>query len=116
MTLAQQRRIGPGEEPEWAPAEDHAARHPGALEYAKIGLVLATVTAVEVAIYYAGISHNLLVALLVLLSVSKFSLVILWFMHLRFDNRIFSMLFALGLLLIAAVASVIVSTLGGKLV
>ena len=54
MTLAEYRKRG-GVEP--AQKEDHAAdaahaeRHPGPLEYAQIGLILALITGVEVAIY-----------------------------------------------------------------
>lgn len=94
----------------------HAERHPGALEYAQIGVILAIVTAIEVAIYYAGVSHRLLVICLIALSILKFSLVVLWFMHLKFDNRIFSSLFVLGLLLAMAIFTVALATVGGKLV
>jgi len=56
------------------------------------------------------------VALLIALSILKFSLVVLWFMHLKFDNRLFSQLFVGGLLLALSVFVVAVATLHGKLV
>ncbi len=94
----------------------HAERHPGPLEYAQIGAILAVITAFEVAIYYIGVSHTLLVIALIALSLIKFSMVVLWFMHLKFDNRIFSSMFVLGLLLAMAIFTVALATVGGKLV
>ena len=113
MTLAQYRKDRP--EPE---AHDEAGGHghPSALEYAKIGTILTVITAVEVGIYYVDMSHTLLVVFLVVLSAVKFSMVVLWFMHLRFDNRLFSQLFVGGLLLTFAIFMVALATVGGKLV
>lgn len=97
--------------------EEHAgSNHPSALEYVQIGVVLAIVTAAEVALYYLNLDHNLLVAVLMVLSAFKFALVVLWFMHLKFDNRIFSTAFTGGFLLAMSIFVVVISTLGGKLV
>jgi cytochrome c oxidase subunit 4 len=117
MTLAQYRKGAP--EPEEHAEAAHEAgghAHPGAVEYAKIGAFLAFVTAVEVGLYYIDMSHTLLVVVLIILSALKFSLVVLWFMHLRFDNPLFSQLFAGGMLLTFAVFMVALATVGGKLV
>src|SRR3990172_8800270 len=118
MTLAELRKRRATAQPAVEPVVHvtHEERHPGPLEYAQIGLVLAIVTAIEVAIYYLDIAHGLLVTFLVILSTIKFSLVVLWFMHLKFDNRLFSSMFVLGLLLALAVFTVALSTVGGKLV
>jgi hypothetical protein len=40
----------------------------------------------------------------------------MWFMHLRFDNRLFSTFFVGGLMLVATLFVVVLATLGGKLV
>ncbi len=119
MTLAEYRKRKGITRPEAeVHAEDavHAEKHPGALEYAQIGVVLAVVTMIEVAIYYMGLAHALLVVSLIALSVLKFSLVVLWFMHLKFDNRLFTSMFVLGLVLAMAIFTVALSTVGGKLV
>ena len=50
------------------------------------------------------------------LSATKFSMVVLWFMHLKFDNRIFSTMFILGFILALSVFTVALATVGGKLV
>ncbi len=116
MTLAESRGIkGPVErEP---PAEQPEERaHPGPLEYIKIGTILAVITAVEVAVYYIEALEDVLIPILIVLSALKFSMVVMWFMHLRFDNRLFSGLFVGGLMLAAALFVVVLATLGGGLV
>lgn len=117
MTLADYRKIRP-EDVHSAEAGEEAGghSHPGALEYVQIGAVLAVVTALEVGLYYLDLAHDLLVVLLIVLSALKFSLVVLWFMHLRFDNTLFSRLFAGGFMLALAVFLVALATLHGKLV
>lgn len=93
----------------------HDDKHPGALEYVQIGTILAIITAVEVALYYIDMDFTLLVALLIMLSVVKFSMVVLWFMHLKFDATLFTVLFTSGLALTFAVFTVAVAALGGSL-
>lgn len=118
MTLADYRKIRPedaGHAEAGQEAGGHA--HPGAREYVQIGLVLAVVTAIEVGLYYIeDLSHDLLVVLLMVLSALKFSLVVLWFMHLKFDNTLFSRLFAGGFALALTIFAVALATLHGKLV
>ncbi|HZP56696.1 MAG TPA: cytochrome C oxidase subunit IV family protein [Dehalococcoidia bacterium] len=90
------------------------ARHPGVGEYVNIGLLLALITAVEVAVYYIDIA-GLIVPVLLVLSAAKFLLVVLFFMHLRFDNRLFSTFFSGGFVLAVAVFIVVLATLGASL-
>src|SRR3990172_9599126 len=113
MTLAEYRKDRP--QPEGTHEEGHEPgghEHPGALEYAQIGLVLAVITAVEVGIYYVDMSQDLLVVMLMILSAVKLSMFVLWFMHLKFDNNLFSRLFAGGLALTFAVFTVALATVG----
>jgi len=93
----------------------HDAKHPSALEYVQIGIILAIITAVEVALYYVDMNFTLLVVILLALSVVKFTMVVLWFMHLKFDPRLFSILFAGGMALTFAVFTVALAVLGGSL-
>ncbi len=119
MTLADYRKQRGDpviSEAEVEAAESHVDHHPGVLEYAQIGLVLFVITCLEVGMYYIGLSHNALVAVLLVMSLVKFTLVVLWFMHLRFDSRLFSTLFLLGLLTAAAVFTVVIAALRGQLV
>ena len=77
--------------------EEHA--HPGSGEYIRVALILGVITAIEVAIYYFDLNKFTLVTALFLLSAAKFALVALFFMHLKFDNKIFSTFFAGGLVM-----------------
>ena len=116
MTLADYRKQQATEDSP-AAAEAHAGQeHPSALQYAQIGIVLAIITASEVGLYYVDFSRGALVGLLMALSALKFVLVVLWFMHLKFDNRLFSTLFDAGIVLAVAIFTVALSTVGGQLV
>jgi cytochrome c oxidase subunit IV len=119
MTLAEYRKRQPSEgAPIEAPSHEreHIEKHPGPLEYLQIGLILGVITAIEVGIYYMGLSHTLLVIALIIFSAAKFTLVVLWFMHLKFDHPLFSTMFVLGFMLAAAIFAVALATIDGKLV
>ncbi len=75
----------------------HAGRHPSPKEYIRIAVILAVITAAEVAIYYIEGIGEYLVPLLLLFSLMKFALVVLWFMHLKFDNKLYARFFLMGL-------------------
>lgn len=90
--------------------------HPTATVYIQVGLALAFVTGLEVALYYVNIAQGVLAALLLSLSALKFVVVALWFMHLRFDNRLFTVLFAGGIALAVVLLAVVLATLGASLV
>ena len=76
---------------------EHA--HPSPRVYVKVALFLAAITAVEVAISYAGLPKFATISLLFVLSAVKFFMVASFFMHLRFDSRVFTMMFVGGLTL-----------------
>lgn len=116
MTLAEYRRKrGEPILPE-GHAEAHAEKHPGVLEYTQIGLILFVITAIEVGIYYVGLGFTTLVIALIVLSLIKFSLVVAWFMHLRFDNKLFMTFFIAGLFTALIVFTVVLTALHGQLV
>ena len=82
--------------------EEHVATgehaHPGPAEYVKVALVLSVVTTIEVAAYYVtALPRPVFSAALLIMMVVKFSLVGLWFMHLRFDSRTYARFFVMGL-------------------
>lgn len=84
-------------------AENHGDEHGHGhgltdMGYVKVALVLAALTGLEVALTYMHIGA-LFMPLLLLLMVIKFVTVVSFFMHLRFDNKIFSWLFYSGLFL-----------------
>jgi cytochrome c oxidase subunit 4 len=84
--------------------------HPSELEYIKVAAVLAAITLAEVLVYYAKSLGKLLALILVVLSTIKFSMVVLWFMHLRFDSRLFRRLFVTGMALALFVYGIVLTT------
>jgi caa(3)-type oxidase subunit IV len=75
----------------------HGAGHPSPKEYVRIGLILFVLTALEVAASYTGVSGSILIPTLFVLALVKFALVVLWFMHLKFDDRRYARFFVMGL-------------------
>lgn len=67
--------------------------HPGWKTYTMIAVILAIITAAEVAVFYIPALAAALVPILVTLSAGKFILVVMFYMHLKFDSRIFSGVF-----------------------
>ena len=74
--------------------------HPGERTYVGIAVILAVLTAAEVATYYFEDQlGGLLVPALIVMMIVKFFLVVAWFMHLRFDSNVFTRMFVSGLFL-----------------
>jgi cytochrome c oxidase subunit IV len=82
------------------PAHEHAGDrpHPPIMQYVLIAAILAIITAIEVATYYIDAIHGALVYILIVLSVLKFVIVVSYYMHLKFDNRLLTWIFGLGML------------------
>ena len=72
--------------------------------YAVVGLILAIITLVEFLIFYVESLGVLLIPIMLILSLMKFVIVVAFFMHLRFDNKLFTYLFFAGFLLAAVIA------------
>lgn len=70
--------------------------------YIVIALILAAITALEVSTYYVDFGPLFLPSLLIMM-VIKFVMVVSYFMHLKFDNKLFSWLFYTGLFLAVGV-------------
>jgi cytochrome c oxidase subunit 4 len=96
--------------PEGAVAGEHA--HPGAKEYLAIATILTVLTAIEVAVFYIPAMHPMLVPTLLTLSAVKFALVAMFYMHLKFDSRIFSWLFVVPMILAAVVILALLKLFG----
>ena len=87
---------------------DHAAmgmvkEHPTWSTYWKVAVVLTLITVVEVWIYYipAIKDSRAFVPMLLTMSAVKFAIVVMFYMHLRYDHKLFRVLFT-GPLIIAA--------------
>ena len=84
---------------------EHA--HPGPKTYTIIGVILAIITAAEVWAYTFEPLRAALVPILLVLSATKFVMVVGFYMHLRFDHPLFTGVFGFGL----AVAGSIITAL-----
>jgi cytochrome c oxidase subunit IV len=93
-------------------AEPELAHHPGPKQYVMVAILLAIATALEVGLYYLDMPHALFVAMLLFFAMVKFSLVVLWFMHLRFDSPIFRQLFVAGLMLAVTIYVIVLVIFG----
>src|SRR5690606_37117340 len=83
--------------------EDHTSGHPTWRTYVVVGTILTIITAIEVAIFYVPQVASVLVPSLLLLSALKFFIVVLFYMHLKFDDRLFGRVFFAPLFLAALV-------------
>ena len=91
--------------------DDHPGDHWSDLKFVYLALGLAVITAIEVALsYMVDDLGAFFLPLLLGLMLIKFFSVVLFFMHLKFDNRLFSVMFYLGLGLAIAVYTVTLLT------
>ena len=78
--------------------DDHPGEHWTDLKFVYLALGLAAITAIEVALsYMVDDLGRLFLPLLIILMLIKFFSVVSYFMHLKFDNRLFSLMFYMGL-------------------
>ena len=74
--------------------------HPTPKQYVHFAVILGVLTAIEVALYYTESTVGVFTdPLLMILAVSKFVIVVGWFMHLRFENSLVNRFFAGGMIL-----------------
>jgi cytochrome c oxidase subunit 4 len=67
--------------------------------YLRVAAILVMVTLIEVGVFYVPAFQGILVPVLLVLSAFKFVLVVMFYMHLKSDNRFFTFLFGGPLLL-----------------
>jgi cytochrome c oxidase subunit 4 len=95
-----------------APGASPHADHASVRTYVRVALVLTAITALEVGVIYIRFLTPIIVPLLLAMSAAKFALVVMFFMHLRYDGRSLTALFV-GPLLIAVGLGVALMTLPG---
>jgi cytochrome c oxidase subunit IV len=78
-------------------ADDHA--HPGTMTYVVVGIILAILTALEVAVIYIPALSAVALPILLVLTTAKFALVVMYYMHLKMDNPIFTWVFVAPMML-----------------
>ncbi len=78
--------------------------HPGVGTYLAVAGMLTIITLVEVGVFYVPAFQKVLAPILITLSAAKFSLVVMFYMHLKSDHRLFTLIFTAPLLIAVAVA------------
>lgn len=94
-------------------SEEHT--HPTPAQYWKIAVVLAVLTAIEVAMFYIDRElglESLNAFILISLALLKFVIVVGWYMHLRFEKPMLNRFFAAGFILAMSLYLVVLAALG----
>jgi cytochrome c oxidase subunit 4 len=78
---------------------EHSKGHASRGTYWMIALILGIATLLEVAVFYVPLLHSVIVPILLVLSTVKFALVAAFFMHLRYDRPVLTVVFAGGLVM-----------------
>jgi cytochrome c oxidase subunit 4 len=84
--------------------------------YLKVAAILSVITALEFAVIYIRRLTPILIPLLLTLSAGKFALVVMYFMHLRYDRKPLTFLFVAPLLLAVGLAVAVMTLHGDFLV
>ncbi len=115
--MAEHPEHSTGIAPEQAHAMGEVHEHPTWAIYWKVAVILTLITVVEVWIYYipAIVQSHAFVPLLLSMSALKFAIVVLFYMHLKYDHRLFRALFT-GPLIVAMTTIVALMFLFGHLV
>ena len=90
--------------------------HPTWSTYWKVALILTVITVIEVWAYYIPtlVESRIFVPFLLILSAIKFAIVVMFYMHLKYDHKIFRALFT-GPLIVAVVTIVSLLFLFGQI-
>ena len=88
------------------------AAHPTPRTYIIIAALLAVITGAEVWIFYIEALRSVLIPMFILMSVVKFILVAMFYMHLKSDHRLFSWFFIGGLILATSVILALMALFG----
>ncbi|HEY1953374.1 MAG TPA: cytochrome C oxidase subunit IV family protein [Gemmatimonadaceae bacterium] len=99
-----------------APHDEIEHAHPTWSTYWKVALILTLITVGEVWLYYlpSFVASRGFVPTLLGLSALKFAIVVMFYMHLKYDHRLFRVLFT-GPLLIAGMTLIALMFLFGHL-
>jgi len=86
--------------------------HPSTRKYLMVASALVIITALEVGIFYIVSLGKAIIPILFILSAVKFGLVGMFYMHLRYDSRLFSIFFITGLFLASLVSLALMALFG----
>src|SRR5206468_8122669 len=96
--------------------ERRGGEHATVGTYIRVALMLTGVTALEVGVICVRQLAPIVVPLLLAMSAAKFALVVLFFMHLRYESRVLTLLFCGPLLLATGIVIALMTLTGAFLV
>jgi cytochrome c oxidase subunit 4 len=73
--------------------------HPGPGVYLLVAAILTVLTAAEITVFYVPGLQSVLVPILLVLAAVKFAFVAMFYMHLYYDSKVFTIFFGFPLLL-----------------
>ncbi len=86
--------------------------HPSTATYLIIAAILTIITLVEIGVFYVPALQRVLAPILLLLSGAKFILVVMFYMHLKQDHKLFAAIFTIPLLIAIGVAIALMALFG----
>ena len=86
--------------------------HPTAMTYFKVAMALSVITAIEVGIFYLTWLGHGIIPILAVLSIAKFALVGMFYMHLKYDHQLFSSMFVAGLVTATGIVFALMALFG----
>ncbi len=87
--------------------ETHS-EHPTPLIYFKVAMTLVVLTILEVVLFLVDALSYGIIPVIAVLSVAKFVLVGMFYMHLRYDHKLFYTMFVSGLILAVSVVFAVI--------
>jgi len=99
MSNDQAYKPGPAEKPKGT----HEEAHPGSSVYLIVAAFLMVLTAMELTVFYVRAIRPIMVPVLMVLSGAKFALVVLFFMHLRYDPKPFTFILGFAMTIAGAI-------------
>lgn len=96
-------------------AEAGTKAHPTPKQYVQIAVILAVLTAIEVALYYieeAGVAAEIVYPTLIILAILKFVIVVAFYMHVRYEKSLIARFFTVGFFGALMLYVVVLATFG----
>jgi cytochrome c oxidase subunit 4 len=90
--------------------EAHA--HPSPRDYWLIAFILAIITAAEVAVTYVSALDSVVAPLLIVMAAAKFVIVVGYFMHLKYEAKMYRNLFLIGIVATPLLFGAVLFTFG----
>ncbi|MBO99206.1 MAG: cytochrome C oxidase subunit IV [Chloroflexi bacterium] len=81
----------------------HDHNHPEPITYFKVAMALVALTALEVVVFYFEWLGYAIIPVMAILSIGKFGIVVMYYMHLKFDEKLLTYVFMAGLILAVVV-------------